>query len=404
MSLWQSAKSLFSGGVSNAGTVATTDDLYKALLAVGAINSQGVVTNQAALKLCVVNRCVNLLTGVIGCAPFAFKDDTTFEEKPDHPLRAILNRRPNSFQTARDFKKLLTQQVLFRGNGYARIVRNGSRVIALHPLNPDQMAVDQNADLTLQYTYRRKGGGSIVFAQDDVFHLRGLSLDGITGLSPLQFAQDSMQLNRDTHAHTRNSVTKGNKAGGFVTHPTKLDPGGRATLKDVLEQFQDPANTGKTLLLDEGMKFEPISVSNADLEFLENRKLSIVELCMFFGVPPHMVGFTEKSTSWGSGIEEQTIGFINFTLNDWFEMWESAVEFHLLKNEPRTAADLQDLALRRGNYKSRWEGHAIALREGARPVNEIRRDEGLPPIPGGDVPRAPPNTAGTPLTNQESET
>ena len=374
----------------------SSDQILKELVAAGIVDIDGGVPSRAAMNVAVVNRCIQIITGVCGSSDVNIKDARTLQKLPDHPLRRVLNRKPNRFQTARDFKRLATLHVLLRGNHYSRIVRRNDKagtVISLNPLNPDRMTLTQNDDLSLAFDYRSPKGGVIRFEQKDIFHMRGLSLDGVRGVSVLTFAQESLRLNRDTHKHARDSISKGNKAGGVIHHEQTLSDTARATLRKSIEAFHSPSSTGSTMVLDEGMKYERIGLSNADLEFLENRKLSVLELLMFFGVPPHMAGLTENSTSWGSGIEQQSIGFINFTLNDWFEMWESAIETQFFP-DGRHDADLDDSRLRRGDSESRWKAHSSSLQWGAKTRNEVRLEEGLPPVDGGDQFYDPPNVAG----------
>lgn len=379
-----------------ANQVSSSDDLLKELVSAGIVDIDGGVPSRAAMNVAVVNRCIQIITGVCGCSDVHIKNASTLQRIPDHPLRRVLNRKPNRFQTARDYKRLATLHVLLRGNHYSRIVRRRDQagtVISLNPLNPDRMRIEQGDDLSLTFVYSSPKGGVIRFSQDEIFHLRGLSLDGVRGVSVLQFAQESLRLQRDTHKHARDSISRGNKAGGVIHHPAALGDTARETIRKGMEAFHDPSSTGSTMVLDEGMKYERIGLSNADLEFLENRKLSVLELLMFFGVPPHMAGLTEKSTSWGSGIEQQSIGFINFTLNDWFEMWESGIETQFFP-DGRLDADMDDSRLRRGDSESRWKGHSSSLQWGAKTRNEVRLEEGLPPVEGGDQFYDPPNVAG----------
>ena len=193
------------------------------------------------------------------------------------------------------------------------------------------------------------------------------------------------------------------KDGQFVTgvleHPNKLSPEAFNRLKASLAEKSGAENTGKSLILEEGMKWGQVGMSAKDMQFLEQRDFQRYDIAMFFGVPPHMLGATEKTTSWGSGIEQQGIGFVTYTLNDWLKTWEEAIKRDLIAEREWDTHDARfyTQGLMRGDVKARWEAHTKGLQWGVVSPDEVRALEDMNPRPdgGGAIYYPPPNTAGS---------
>ena len=174
----------------------------------------------------------------------------------------------------------------------------------------------------------------------------------------------------------------------------KLSDEAYARLKASTDEFRaGGAQEGKDYILEEGMKYNRISMTSADAQWIESRSFSRSDIAMFFGVPPHMIGVTEKTTSWGSGIEQQSNGFVAFTLEDHLTMWEQGITIDLTTDR-QIFARFNRSALVRGDIKTRWGAHAVALQWGAVSPNEVRAVEDMNPREGGDQFYEPPNTAG----------
>ncbi|KKJ75438.1 hypothetical protein WH95_18530 [Kiloniella litopenaei] len=370
----------------------------------GKETASGVAVGESeSLQVSTVFRCVNLLCGVIGTVPIRIKDEETLKVDYKNPISVLINRKPNGWQTAQEFRKYLQMCVLLRGNGYAYKVRSGSKIVSLIPMPPSQTEVKQENDLSLKYTYTRRDGTKVEFAQDDIFHLRGMSLDGVKGLSVIQYAREAIGFSKAASDHGSSTFKNGTNLGAVLEHPKSMGPDAQKRLRDGLEKYRGSKNAGKTLILEEDMKYKSLGMTFEDAEFVENKKFSVIEIAMFFGVPPHMIGFTETSTSWGSGIEQQSMGFVNYTLNDWFETWTGATERDLLSNRMDLVAEVDSSKLLRGDIAARSEANAKSLQWGYRSPNEVRRSEGLPPREGGDRFYEPPNTAGKQNGDKDNE-
>lgn len=362
------------------------------------------VSTDRAMRIAAVYRCVNLLAGLMASLPIDIKEDETFVRLPKHTVARLFRRRPNKWQSAWEFKRLMAMSLLLRGNGYAYKVRSrvDGKVLSLIPMLPGNVKAEQLDDLSMRYTLTSRSGRQWQAAQDDVFHLRGMTLDGVTGLSVLSYARETLGISLAASEYQGKFFKNGTAPGAVLETDKALGKEGIENLRHSIAKFRmSDEDAFKTLVLEQGTKFQRLSMTAADAEFVEQKKLSVVEICMYFGIPPHVVGFTEKSTSWGSGIEQQNIGFVAYTLNDWFECWEGAIERDLLGDEEDLVADIDDADLMRGDAQTRWTAHGTAMQWGAASPNEIRRKERMPPREGGDIYYPPPNmTAETKGENQ----
>lgn len=393
------------------GVIITNPQQLEEYLKSGAATASGALVNdQTSMRIGAVYACVRIIAGAVANLPLDVKrrvDERTREDADDHPLWTVLRRKPNRWQTPSEFKRMLQTQVLLHGNGYAMVVRSRGRVLELLPIPSRRVQVKQNDDLSLEYTVTRRNGAQATFAQSDMFHLRGMTFDGVCGVSPVTYAREAIGLAMQTEKHGARLFKNGTSIGLVLEHPNTLSGEARDNLKSSLEAYRGAENAGKSLILEEGMKAtDKVGMTSEDAQFLETRKFQRSDIAMFFGVPPHMIGDTEKSTSWGTGIEQQSIGFVTYTMEDWFTMWEEAVNRDLVGDaEPKIYTRFNRSALLRGDLKTRWEAHVKALQWGVRSPNEVRALEDENPREGGDEYYPPPNTAGgdKPVDNAQSK-
>ena len=285
--------------------------------------------------------------------------------------------------------------LLLWGNAYAQIIRNGkNEVVALYPLMPNKMSVDRDEHGQLYYTYQRSNeeaptmkGSSVILKPSDVLHIPGLGFDGLVGYSPIAMAKNAIGMAIACEEFGAKFFANGAAPSGVLEHPGAIkDP---SRVREAWQsQFGGSANSGKVAVLEEGMKYTPISISPEQAQFLETRKFQINEIARIFRVPPHMVGDLEKSSF--SNIEQQSLEFVKYTLDPWVIRWEQSIMRSLLTPEEKKTyyAKFNLDGLLRGDYQSRMNGYAIGRQNGWMSANDIRELENLDRIPaeeGGDL-------------------
>jgi len=358
-----------------------------------------IVTPQSAMRAGAVYACVRLISGALANLPIHVKkrvDEKTRMDLSEHPVWSIVRRKPNQWQTPSQFKRMLQAHLLLRGNAFGLIVRSRGIVVAVLPLDPDRMEVKQADDMSLTYIYRRKNGAEVRLKQTEVMHLVGLSLDGVTGVSAITYARETIGLSLAQENHGAKTFKNAARPSIVLKHPGKLGREGLEFLKSSLDQYrQGGDDEGNALILEEGMETHNLSMTAQDAQWIESRRFSRTDIAMFFGVPPHMIGDTEKSTSWGTGIEQQSIGFVTYTLEDYLTTWEETINRDLI-DAPDVYAKFERRALVRGDLKTRTDHDVKMIQWGIYSPNEVRTLEDMNPRADGDVYYDPPNTAGSP--------
>jgi HK97 family phage portal protein len=366
-----------------------TDPRLAEFLRLGNMSAAGVpITPESALKNAVAYRCVHLIAGSIGSLPWKIKKITGSNQTADatnHPLWPLLKRRPNPWQTPQEFKKLMQMCLLLRGNGYALKVVNRGDITQLIPL-VGQMMVYQNDDLTLRYEYHSPRGMVTQLTQADVFHLRGPSLNGIVGVSPLTYARESLGLSLTMDRHAGRLFKNGARPGGKVMAKGNLDVNQRSDLKAALESFRgsEGDQSYKDLILEGGMDYEQVAMTSVDAQFIQTKDMTAYDICMFFGVPPYMVGLTSKATSFGTGIEQMGIGFVAYTLQDHLTTWHETIARDLqAPDDTKTYVAIDPGGLVQGDIKTRVWAYGMGRQWGYLSADDIRADMHMNPLPDG---------------------
>ena len=390
------------------GVVINTSQKLEEALRVGNMSAAGIPVNPGnAMRVATVFACVRIRSGIPANMPCHLKrriDDRTREDATDHPLWNVLTKRPNRWQTPSQFKRMMDAHKQLRGNAYAMIVRSRGQVIELIPLHPDRVKPKQADDLSIVYEYTRKDGRRVILPQREVFHLVGMTLDGVNGVSVLTYARETIGFSMVMEQYGSKTFKNGARPSVVMKHPGSLGKEGQENLRASLDEYRSGGESeGKALILEEGMDVSPISMTSEDAQWIESRKLSRTDLAMFWGVPPHMTGDTEKSTSWGTGIEQQTQGFLTFTAEDDLTGWEETINRDLIdfEREPDLYARFNRKALVRADLKTRWEAYVKALQWGVYSPNKVLELEDENPREGGDIWYPPPNTAGNSDPNKD---
>lgn len=378
-----------------AGFVGLDDPRALEFLRFGSETATGLTVNvDRAMKNPAMFRAVSLISYAMGMLPVHVINDQTKEKETEHPLYAVLHREPNGFQTAFDFRVLMQLRALVKGNAYALIVRSrdlrggGERIARLVPLDPDRVTPKLADDWTVTYRYQPPKGGAVVYQSRDIFHLRGMSLDGLNGISLVRQAAEAIALALTAERAAGRLFKNGIMAGSGLKHPGKLSEPAYERLKMSLEEKEGADNAGKNLILEEGMDFAQYASSAKDAQMTELRKLQVEEIARVTGVPRPLLMVDE--TSWGSGIEALGGFFVQYALGPWFEAWQQAGERSLLSSNEkgRFAIKFNAGALLRGSMKDQAEFLARALGSGGAPgwmaPNEARDFMDMPRRDGLD--------------------
>ena len=285
--------------------------------------------------------------------------------------------------------------LLLYGNCYSQIIRNGKgQIVALYPLMPNRMTVDRDQNGQLYYEYQTSQdeaktmkGPVVRLSPRDVLHIPGLGFDGLVGYSPIAMAKNSIGMAIACEEYGAKFFANGATPGGILEHPGVVkDP--ERVRESWQRAFGGSGNSNKVAVLEEGMKYTPISISPEEAQFLETRKFQIDEIARIFRIPPHMIGDLEKSSF--SNIEQQSLEFVKYTLDPWVCRWEQSMERSLLSPEEKKDYFFKFNVdgLLRGDYQSRMQGYAVGRQNGWMSANDIRILENMDLIPdeeGGNL-------------------
>ena len=356
------------------------------------------VNERSAMQMTAVYSCVRILSEAVASLPlhfYEYRGDGSKAKATDHPLYFLLHDEPNPEMSSYTFREVLMTHLLLWGNAYAQIIRNGKgEVIALYPLMPDRMSVDRDEKGQIYYQYYMtvddaptNKGKWVSLASTDVLHIPGLGFDGLVGYSPIAMAKNAIGMAIACEEYGAKFFANGAAPSGVLEHPGTIKDPSRVR-ESWTQTFGGSSNANKVAVLEEGMKYTPISISPEQAQFLETRKFQINEIARIFRVPPHMVGDLEKSSF--SNIEQQSLEFVKYTLDPWICRWEQAMVRALLSAQEKKKYFIKFNmdGLLRGDYQSRMNGYAVGRQNGWLSANDIRELEDLDKIPaelGGDL-------------------
>lgn len=356
------------------------------------------VTSDAAMRLTAVYACVRVLAESVSMLPFVlYTESANGAKKPNkkHWLYRLLAVRPNDFQNPLEFRETMQAHCALRGNAFARILSNGSgEVTDLIPLHPDrvtiEMLVDNARTVNWRYVYRNPDGTTTPLGRGEVFHLRGLSGDGVIGYNPIQAARESVSTGLAAQDYGMRYFQNDATPGGWIEYPGQFkDDDQKKRFREQFQATQTGRHRHKTAVLEMGMKYHQISVTNQDAQYLETRKFSVAEIARLFRIPPHLIGDLDKATF--SNIEQQSIEFVNFTLMPWLVRWEEAIRYAFLEPDDELNCEFQVTALLRGDAAARAMYYHNGILDGWMVRNEARKAEGMNPLDGLDEPLRPLN-------------
>ena len=353
------------------------------------------VSPDAALRLSAVYACVRILSETMASLPLVLyrnRADGSKDRVTDHWLYPLLCRRPNRFQNPFEWREMLQGHLALRGNAYNQIVTNPrGEIVELIPIHPDRVRIELLRSGEFRYRVTDRFGEESILARGDVWHLRGLSSDGLLGMSPIDLARESLGMALAAQDYgARFFANDAKPTGGWIEFPGSFkDPEAKKVFRESYQAAQSGANRGKVLVLENGMKFHEVGVTNKDAQFLELRKFQITDIARLFRVPPHMIADLDRATF--SNIEQQSLEFVMHTMTPWAERWEASIESELLLDGDDLEIEFDFSNLMRGDAASRSAYYQSGIQNGWLTRNEARIAENLNPIDGLDEPLRPLN-------------
>lgn len=373
--------------------VSSSDDLAR-MFGAEYVTGGKPVTALRAMQLSTVFTCVRVLSESMGMLPCRLYKKTGKLKLPaeDHKLHDLLYVAPNDYMTAQEFWELLMVCLCLRGNFYAYKIYVFGEISELLPLDPTSVTPKLNDDWTVEYHVTFKNGGTKILSQDEIWHVRLFTLDGLNGLNPIAYARKSIGLGLDTEEHGSNLFKNGAVTSGVLETDESLTDVAFKRLKDEFEENHTGlANTYKPIILEQGLKWKPTALNLEDSQFLETRQYQSNEICGLFRVPPHLAANMDKMTL--NNIEHMGMSFVNYSLVPYMTRIESRVKVGLLSAVDRKThfAKFNAGALLRGDLKTRYESYGKGIQWGYLSPNDCRELEDMNPREGGDIYLTPMN-------------
>lgn len=373
-------------------------EMYSILTGGSLENGAGVaVTEQTAMAVAAVYACIGLIGGALASVPLHFyRRSKGARMREDHRLWWMFNESPWANWTASSAWMYTVQSVGLMGDSFWEIKRRNrfslsvESIEGFEPHHPNRVYVDSHDDGSLFYLVQDRNGTIRTVEAEDMLHFTGVGFDGKRSLSPLRAALRSaagIAIAADQHA---GSFFRNGARPDFVIKSTgnpsedQLD----AIRKTWHQKYQGPLRSHLPAVLSGGMEVQELTMSAEDAQLIATRNFQVQDIARIYGVPPHMIGYTEKTTSWGSGIESMSIGFVRYTLRRYMDAFQQEINRKLWPRNTTLFAEFNADALQDGDSKAQAEYFAKALggpgSQGWMTINEIRRLKNLPPIEGGD--------------------
>lgn len=344
-------------------------------LLAGSDKSLSAVNPNTALTFSTVFACVRVIAESIATLPlFVYEKNGNNKTKAiNHPLYSLLHDAPNNECTSVSFIESLITQILLVGNGFVEIVRDNFNIVKeLHLIDSNKIRIFRDTNNTILFEYN-SDGVLITLSKSQVMHIAGLGWNGIIGLSPISMMRKQITTGLHQDNFALDFFSNGVKKVPIISHPSRLNQDAKKNLK---ESFREAWEKG-IVVLEEGMKIDPITMNLSDAQFLESRRFSVEEICRIFRVPPHLIGDLSRSTN--NNIEHQSIEFVTHTIRPWCVRIEKALNSYLLNHleKKKYYIEFNLDGLLRGDTLTRQQANQIKLNNGVLTRNEWRRQENL---------------------------
>lgn len=346
--------------------------------------------------LATVLACVNAISGSISSldAIVYSTSGQSRTEAPNHPVSRLI-RQPNQNQTWPDLVEWMLASVLLTGNAVLVVQNDGAgRIATLTPIPWQCVQIDRLATGRLRYTVIGWQGVTKVYLDNEVFHLRDRSDDGLIGRSRLSRAQSVISGAFALQDYTLNMWSNQATPSGVMTFDVKPSNEQIQAIKEQAQsKYSGTGNARSIMVLPNGAKWQSIAISPEDAEALESRKFSVQELCRVYGVPPPLV--QDYSNNTFTNAAQASVWFAQNTLMPWVKKIEAEFIRSIFGKSSQYELKLDLTSLMRGDYATRWQSYNTAIQNKILSVNEIREMEGFNPVTGGDMPTSTPEPAAT---------
>lgn len=350
------------------------------------ISAAKTVTFDTAMQVSAFWACARILSETVACLPLSMHRRTADGKsipETQHWLIRLLTSKPNRYQTRIEFFETLVLNLSTQGNFYGLLTRSGGMIISILPLPANRVIVNVADDGSKLFEYHTDKG-VLIYDDTQIWHIP-LFGNGVTGLSPLAFARNSIGIAQAAEDRVTSIYRNGAKPAGVLMVDKPLSKGQRDRLR---ESFSDLAegNQDNLIVLESFMKYEQISMNPAEVEMMSTRRFQLEDIARFMGVPSVLINDTSATTVWGSGIQQLIDGAYKLNFRPYLERIELSAQIHLLSFEERQQYYLKfDFdSLLRMDRNSRATANQQAINSGQMTPNEARAEEGRPPLPGGD--------------------
>lgn len=351
------------------------------------------VTPDTALAVSAVYACCKVISETVAQLPLLIYeqiDESTKRKAVNHPLYRILHSAPNENQTSYEWREMMVWHTVLRGNGYSEIINTPrGHIDQIIPLNPDDVTIEKTGKY---FVYRVKDGEGQVrtLTRGEVLHLKNISRNGITGINPLEVEREAIGASLAAQEYSSRFFKNDGRPPGWIEHPDRFkDVEQRTAFRESWQASQTGANKHKVAVLEHGMKYHELKISNEDAQFIETRKYNVEDIARIFRVPPHKIGHLERSTN--NNIEHQSIEFVTDTIAPWLVRFEQLINKQLIVDNHRYYAEFLVDGLLRGDISSRYSAYSTGVNTGFLTRNEVRAKENMNPLPGLDEPLEPLN-------------
>lgn len=344
-------------------------------------------SRRTAMKLSAVSACVEIIANACAKLPAYVVNSNTYE-RVEHPLDRVLKLRPNEAMSRYSYEHLLTCNYLLKGNAYALIGRNRfAEPVELIPLPPDYVTPFYDSAGILWYGFTHPTTGEQRKLSDqDVLNYPAYSEDGVKGISVLRRAADTINTARMAQKYEGNFYRKNAQIPGVLSVDSNLDPESKDKIRAEWEKtYSGVDNAFRIAVLDLGLKYTPIAVSNSDAQFVENKAVSVEDIARFFGVPLYMLNAGKQSYN---SNEQNSIEFVSRTVQPMLTGREQEDTYKLLSDtdiDRGLWVRRNMMAMLRGDTAARGAWYKTMREIGAFSANDILHLEDMPSVPGGDV-------------------